>query len=106
MAEYHPSENEYISLSGEYLIITEFQYTLKRDDIQPKGLMISTTLRAVMICHYSAMDKKSRIKMIRLFWCGRRVRREKQLKTVFLERSQESKELAKDESPTNNDYAT
>ena len=33
-------------------------------------LMISTTLRAVMICHYSVMDKKSRIKMIRLFWCG------------------------------------
>ena len=24
VAEYHPSENEYISLSGEYLIITEF----------------------------------------------------------------------------------
>ena len=41
-----------------YIIITEFQYTLKRDDIQPKGLMISTTLRAVMICHYSVMDKK------------------------------------------------
>ena len=58
VAEYHPSENEYISLSGEYLIITEFQYTLKRDDIQPKGLMISTTLHAVMICHYSVMDKK------------------------------------------------
>ena len=35
-------------------------------------LMISTTLRAVMICHYSVMDKKSRIKMIRLFWCGKR----------------------------------
>ena len=68
VAEYHPSENEYISLSGEYLIITEFQDTLKRDDIQPKGLMISTTLRAVMIYHYSVMDKKSRIKMIRLFW--------------------------------------
>ena len=33
VAEYHPSENEYISLSGEYLIITEFQYTLKRDDM-------------------------------------------------------------------------
>ena len=35
-------------------------------------LMISTTLRAVMICHYSVMDKKSRINMIRLFWskCG------------------------------------
>ena len=24
VAGYHPSENEYISLSGEYLIITEF----------------------------------------------------------------------------------
>ena len=32
--------------------------------------MISTTLRAVMICHYSVMDKKSRIKIIRLFWYG------------------------------------
>ena len=38
----------------------------------PKGLMISTTLRAVMIYHYSVMDKKSRIKMIRLFWCEKR----------------------------------
>ena len=31
-------------------------------------LMISTTLRAVMIYHYFVMDKKSRIKIIRLFW--------------------------------------
>ena len=30
----------------------------KRDDIQPIELMIYTTLRAVMICHYSVMDKK------------------------------------------------
>ena len=37
VAGYHPSENEYISLSGEYLIITEFQYTLKRDDMQKKS---------------------------------------------------------------------
>ena len=35
-------------------------------------LMISTTLRAVMICQTCGLDKKSRIKMIRLFWCGRR----------------------------------
>ena len=33
-------------------------------------LMISTTLRAVMIYHYSVMDKKSRINMIRLFLVG------------------------------------
>ena len=32
-------------------------------------LMISTTLRAVMICQTCGLDKKSRIKMIRLFWC-------------------------------------
>ena len=37
VAGYHPSENEYISLSREYLIITEFQYTLKRDDMQKKS---------------------------------------------------------------------
>ena len=72
VAEYHPSENEYISLSGEYLIITEFFCTLMRDDMQKRAkkslfLMISTTLRAVIICHYSVMDKKSRINVIRLF---------------------------------------
>ena len=37
VAEYHPSENEYISLSGEYLIITEFLYTLTRDDMQKRA---------------------------------------------------------------------
>ena len=73
VAGYHPSENEYISLSGEiysfislsgeYLFITGFQYTLKRDDMQKRAifslfLMIYTTLRAVMIYHYSVMDKK------------------------------------------------
>ena len=36
----------------------------------PKGLMISTTLRAVIICQTCGLDKKSRIKMIRLFWWG------------------------------------
>ena len=67
VAVYHSSENEYISLSGEYLIITEFLYTLKRDDMLAKGEMISSP-KGLMICHYSVMDKKSRIKMMRLFW--------------------------------------
>ena len=30
--------------------------------------MICTQTSCVMICHYSVMDKKSRIKIIRLFW--------------------------------------
>jgi hypothetical protein len=34
------------------------RYTLMRDDIQPKGLMISTTLRAVMIYQVCDLDKK------------------------------------------------
>ena len=33
-------------------------------------LMICTQASCVMICHYSVMDKKSRINMIRLFWWG------------------------------------
>ena len=33
-------------------------------------LMIYTQTSCVMICHYSVMDKKSRINMIRLFWWG------------------------------------
>ena len=53
--------------------------TLKRDDMQKRAifslfLMISTTHRAVMICHYSVMDKKSRIILIRLF-CLRAIKR-------------------------------
>ena len=47
------------------------RYTLKRDDIQPEGLMICAALRASMIYQTCGLDKKSRIKMIRLFWCGR-----------------------------------
>ena len=58
---------------GVYIIKTEFcisstqrvvyhqvadECTLKRDDIQPKGLMISTTLRAVMIYQVCDLDKK------------------------------------------------
>ena len=35
-------------------------------------LMICTQRSCVMIYHYSVMDKKSRIKMIRLFWSKRR----------------------------------
>ena len=31
-------------------------------------LMICTQTSCVMICHYSVIDKKSRIKIIRLFW--------------------------------------
>ena len=41
VAVYHSSENEYISLSGEYLIITEFWYTLKRDDMQKRAKKIA-----------------------------------------------------------------
>ena len=59
-----------LSLSGEYIIKPQEKIcTLTHDNIQPKGLMISTTLRAVMICQTCGLDKKSRIKTIRLFWC-------------------------------------
>ena len=34
VAVYHPSENEYISLSGEYLIKLQARCTLTRDEIQ------------------------------------------------------------------------
>ena len=33
-------------------------YTMKRDEIQPKGLMIYTSLRVVMICQVCDLDKK------------------------------------------------
>ncbi len=48
---YHQNEILYIIKSREI-------YTLVRDDIQPKGLMISTTLRAVMIYQVCDLDKK------------------------------------------------
>ncbi len=50
--EYHHCESGY---SLRLMICT-----LKRDDIQPKGLMICTTLRAVMICQVFDLDKKNR----------------------------------------------
>ena len=64
---------EYHQCRALYIIITEFFCTLKRDDIQKRAifslfLMICTQTSCVMICHYSVMDKKSRIKIIRLFW--------------------------------------
>ena len=58
---------------GVYIIKTKFcisstqsvvyhqvagRYTLARDDIQPRGLMISTTLRAVMIYQVCDLDNK------------------------------------------------
>ena len=58
---------------GVYIIKTKFcisptqrvvyhqvaqEYTLKRDDLQPKRLMISTTLRAVMIYQVCDLDNK------------------------------------------------
>ena len=63
VAEYH----QHVVL---YLIKPQEKYTLKRDDIQPEGLMICAALRASMIYQTCGLDKKSRIKMIRLFWCG------------------------------------
>ena len=54
---------EYHQCRALYIIIMEFQYTLKREDIQ-KGaifslfLMICTQTSCVIICHYSVMDKK------------------------------------------------
>ena len=57
---------------------TAGKYTLTSDDIQPIGLMIyeciSRHRRVIhsMIYQTCGLDKKSRIKMIRLFWCGRR----------------------------------
>ena len=54
---------EYHQCGALYIIITEFQYTLKRDDMQKRAikslfLMIYTQTSCVMICHYSVMDKK------------------------------------------------
>ena len=68
---------EYHQCGALYIIITEFFCTPKRDDMQKRAifslfLMIYTQASCVMIYHYSVMDKKSRINMIRLFWCGRR----------------------------------
>ena len=65
VAGYHPSENEYISLSGEYLI--------KSQRNTPSVMIyecISRNRRVIhsMICQVCDLDKKSRIKMIRLFW--------------------------------------
>ena len=56
---YHPSENEYISLSGEYIIKSQRNtpsvmiYTLKRDDIR----------LAAMIYQVCDLDKKILQKM-------------------------------------------
>ena len=60
---------EYHQCRALYIIITEFFCTLKRDDMQKRAifslfLMICTQTSCVMICHYSVMDKKSRIKKI------------------------------------------
>ena len=56
---YHQFQRNCISSkrSFAYHQVAE-RYTLMRDDIQPKGLMISTTLRAVMIYQVCDLDKK------------------------------------------------
>ena len=41
-----------------HLIKPQGKCTLARDEIQPEGLMICTTLRAVMICQACGLDKK------------------------------------------------
>ena len=51
-------------------------------------LMICTQTSCVMICHHSVMDKKSRIKMIRLFWCGKCLALRKRLIIVFSEKTE------------------
>ena len=56
-------EIAYHQCGALYIIITEFLYTLKRDDMQKRAifslfLMICTQTSCVMIYHYSVMDKK------------------------------------------------
>ena len=41
-----------------YIIKPQRKCTLARDEIQPEGLMIYTTLRAVMIYQACGLDKK------------------------------------------------
>ena len=69
-------EIAYHQCGALYIIITEFLYTLKRDDMQKRAifslfLMISTTLRAVMIYHYTVMDKKKSYQNNTTFLVGR-----------------------------------
>ena len=52
----------YLAFGRVYHQVAE-RYTLMRDDIQPKGLMIFTTLRAVMIYQVCDLDKKILQKM-------------------------------------------
>ena len=60
-------------------------YTMKRDEIQPKGLMIYTSLRVVMICQVCDLDKKYREQNSRYFWVdqlGLRLSRELRAQSV------------------------
>ena len=91
VAGYHPSENEYISLSGEYLI--------KSQRNTPSVMIyecISRNRRVIhsMICQVCDLDKKSRIKMIRLFWSEWNIRHRRN-KTRFAKANIEDRNLAK-----------
>ena len=72
---YHPQFIAvYHQCEALHIINSQKKYTLTRDDIQPKGLMIyecTTRPRRVihsMIYQLCELDKKSRIETMRLFW--------------------------------------
>ena len=48
---------------------TAKRYTASRDDIQPKGLMISTALRAVMIYQTCGLDKNKKADALHQLFC-------------------------------------
>ena len=59
-----------------YIIITEFLYTLKRDDMQKRAkkslfLMICTQTSCMMICQTCGLDKKRTKLLLRSFLVGR-----------------------------------
>ena len=63
---YIPSGNDGLR---PYCIKPRERYTLMRDEIQPEGLMIYTTLCAVMIYQACGLDKKSTSKACRFLAC-------------------------------------
>ena len=57
-----------------YIIKPQERYTLARDEIQPKGLMIYAALRASMIYQACGLDKKSESFRFRIFGWGSWIR--------------------------------
>ena len=81
-----------------HIIKSQLDTRRGRDDIQPKGLMISTTLRAVMIYQVCDLDKKDdgkRIIFHRLFGADYGLVKQKQQGVVFVNGVRRSKERDK-----------